>query len=367
MAENDEIARLQAAVEELSVRVSKLESQSVPAPVRPAIGTTRGALGFKTVNRVGALTLAIGVIFFFKYAVDENLIGAGFGIFLGVLLGCALLAGGEWLIRHDQRVFAQGVSGCGLAVVYISIYASFAFYKVLIGSANFLFLTLVSALAVFLSLRYGNPAIAALGFIGALLTPILLHNSSSDAALAFPFLLLVQLTAIFIAIRQNWAILIPIVAPLVALAAAVMFESRHPYWFFWFAVCMSVAHFTASFNARVPGRTGSTLYVAGHLALVLAALRLLDLSVAGKSVVRELVSLLLAVYGTALLAYGLAQASAVNRILGLVLIGLVISKLYLMDVWVLARIYRITAFIGLGALLLAASYVYSRSEKRRSG
>jgi len=44
---------------------------------------------------------------------------------------------------------------------------------------------------------------------------------------------------------------------------------------------------------------------------------------------------------------------------GLVLIGLVVAKLYLFDVWQLGRIYRIWAFIGLGALLLATSFLYS--------
>jgi uncharacterized membrane protein len=35
-------------------------------------------------------------------------------------------------------------------------------------------------------------------------------------------------------------------------------------------------------------------------------------------------------------------------------------KLYLVDVWQLSRGFRITAFLGLGALLLLVSYLYSR-------
>lgn len=333
--------------------------ERTPLPLKPAAESSGSGLGLKTINRVGALTLAIGVIFFFKYAVDENLIGAAFGVFLGVLLGCALLAAGEWLIRRDQPVFAQGVSGCGLAVIYISIYAAFAFYKILLESAGFAFLTAVSGLSVFLSIRYRNPAIATLGFIGALLTPILLRNSGSDPVVAFPFLLLVAVTAVFIAIRQNWAILIPVVAPLAALAAAFIFEPKHHALFIWFVLCLSAAHFAAYALSRSPAA-----YVVGHCAVLLAALRWLDLSEIQKSAVRELASLILGVYGTALLAYGLALSSSVNRLLGLALIGIVIAKLYLLDVWMLARIYRISAFIGLGALLLVASYLYSRSDKR---
>lgn len=362
MAEQDEIERLRTAVADLTTRVSRLESERVPIPLKTTFPGASGGLGLKTINRIGALTLAIGVIFFFKYAVDESLIGAAFGVFLGVLLGCALLVSGEWLIRHDQRVFAQGVSGCGLAVIYISIYAAFAFYKILLESAGFVFLTGVSGVAVFLSIRYRNPAIAALGFIGALLTPILLRAPGSDPAIAFPFLLLVAGTSIFIAIRQTWPILIPIVAPLAVISAAFIFEPKHHFLFVCFSICLSAAHFAAFALSKLPAA-----YVVGHCALLLAGLRVLDLSDLQRSAVRELASILIAVYGTALLAYGLARSSAVNRMLGTVLIGVVIAKLYLIDVWVLARIYRITAFVGLGALLLLASYLYSRSDKRRTG
>jgi hypothetical protein len=51
--------------------------------------------------------------------------------------------------------------------------------------------------------------------------------------------------------------------------------------------------------------------------------------------------------------------SLVNRMLGLALMGLVVLKLYLSDVWELGRVFRITAFLGLGVLLLLASYLYS--------
>lgn len=363
--QDEEIARLRAAVEELSERVTKLESRaSAPAVPAVVVPQTRSGFGLKVINRVGALTLAIGVIFFFKYAVDEHLIGAAAGVFLGVIFGLSLLGAGEWLIARGQRVFAQGVSGCGLAIIYISIYASFAFYKILIESAGFIFLTLVSVLAIFLSIRYRNPAIAALGFVGALLTPLLLHNPASDAALAFPFLLLVQVTAIVIAMRQNWVILVPIVAPLAVLAAAALFESKHSMWLVWFAICVSIAHFVASYLARAAGPTRNALYVVGHCSVLLAALRLLNLSISQKNAAREFGSVILVIYATALLAYGLVRGSAVNRILGLVLMGLVIAKLYLVDVWVLARGYRISAFIGLGALLLISSYIYARSDKR---
>ncbi len=72
------------------------------------------------------------------------------------------------------------------------------------------------------------------------------------------------------------------------------------------------------------------------------------------------VSILMACYALALIAAGVATRTAINRLAGLGLMALVVAKLYLVDVWQLSRGFRITAFLGLGALLLLVSYLYSR-------
>ncbi len=362
-----EVARLKAAVDDLSARVSRLESGPSVKSIATAAGqmaSVQSPFGLKLINRIGALTLAIGVIFFFKYAVDENLIGASAGVLLGIVFGFAMLAGGEWLIKRDQRIFAQGVSGCGLATIYISVYASFAFYKLILDSAGFTALVLVSALAVGLSIRYQNPAIAALGFIGALLTPALLPSAKSEPWLGLPYLMLVELTAVVIALRQRWAVLIPVVAPLALIAAAVLFEPKFGWRLAILCLALAVLHFASLAFSPAVATIRNSLYVVGHCCLLVAGFRIIDLVISWTSVVRELDSVLLAVYGIAILFYGMLRTSFVDRVFGLVLLGLVIAKLYLSDVWMLARGYRITAFVGLGVLLLAASYIYSRSDKQ---
>jgi len=52
---------------------------------------------------------------------------------------------------------------------------------------------------------------------------------------------------------------------------------------------------------------------------------------------------------------------------GLGLMALVIVKLYLLDVWQLSRIYRISAFVALGVLLIATSFLYSRFRRLVEG
>jgi uncharacterized membrane protein len=68
----------------------------------------------------------------------------------------------------------------------------------------------------------------------------------------------------------------------------------------------------------------------------------------------------MALYAVLLVVIGVSYRSVLDRILGLGLIGLVVVKLYLYDVWEAGRLFRMAAFIALGVLLLLTSYLYSR-------
>jgi uncharacterized membrane protein len=108
-------------------------------------------------------------------------------------------------------------------------------------------------------------------------------------------------------------------------------------------------------------------YVAGHfVTLVALGIQLADW--VARSVAKPdqfqtatvLISILMAVYAVFLITLGVATRTALNRILGLVLMALVVLKLYLSDVWELGNLFKIVAFLGLSVLLLSVSYLYSR-------
>jgi uncharacterized membrane protein len=119
------------------------------------------------------------------------------------------------------------------------------------------------------------------------------------------------------------------------------------------------------------GMRALAAYIAGHVVLLWA----LGLEVAGwaertaapenlENLESTSISILMAVYALVLVAAGVVTRTLVNRVLGLGLIGFVVAKLYLYDVWLLVRIYRIAAFAALGALLLITSYLYSRYREK---
>jgi len=68
----------------------------------------------------------------------------------------------------------------------------------------------------------------------------------------------------------------------------------------------------------------------------------------------------LMLFGAILLAVGFWRRSAFLRWQGLVLLAFSVAKVFLFDMSELSQGYRILSFLGLGALLLAVSFVYQR-------
>ncbi len=75
-------------------------------------------------------------------------------------------------------------------------------------------------------------------------------------------------------------------------------------------------------------------------------------------------TLVLGVWAALLVGVGFAARSALHRWLGLVLFAGTLGKLAFWDVWKLSRLYQIGVFTAVGALLLAASYLYARHGGR---
>ncbi len=365
---------LRAAIADLEARVRALEARS-SGTVRQVRAEQvqpehESRFGLTAINRIGAVTLAIGIVFFFKYAAENQWIGAGALIALGLLTGLALIAAGEWLRRGAQQAFAQGLAGCGVAILYISIYAAFGYYKLIPREFGFLGLIAASALALALCFRFESPAIAAVGFIGGWIAPLLVPT------VGFRFAYLCALTGI--------AVLIPARLYLRDQSAALFLVPFNAFWallaaakhsageFVALTMAFAALHFVGAFAARQTPRLFAYLYVCGHACLVAGGVRAIDMWAAGvgldtrASFESATDSVFLALYGVVMISYGLLRRSVINRFLGLAFLAMVIIKLYLYDVWQLTRFYRITALFALGVLLLAASYLYSRFKQRTS-
>ncbi len=165
-------------------------------------------VGGKLLNRIGALALIIGVGFFLKYAFDNNWISESVRVLMGVVLGAGLLVLGGLSHKKGLTVFSQGILGAGIAILYLSVYASFNFYHLVSQPVAFGMMAVVTAVAFWQGLRYDSLAIALLGWAGGFLTPFLLDTDHPNAVGLLSYLTALNIGVLaIVALKRNWTLL----------------------------------------------------------------------------------------------------------------------------------------------------------------
>lgn len=193
-------------------RPARHEPQARPAtpPERTSARLDRGRgnleerIGGNWFNRIGMLAIAVGVAMFLKYAFDNEWIGPWGRVLIGLAIGSGFLASGELLRRRGYESYSAGLSGGGILILYLSIYASFAFYQLIGQPAAFAMMALVTAAAALLSARYNALPIAVLGLIGGFLTPILLSTGVDNQVGLFGYIALLDAGVLALAYRKQW-------------------------------------------------------------------------------------------------------------------------------------------------------------------
>lgn len=205
----------------------------LPPPAAPPSDRPRQietTVGLTWISRIGALTLVFAVAFIFKYAIDNEWIGEAGRVSLGILAGLTALGIADRIWRSGQKTYAQAISGLGAAILYLSFYASFAFYHLVAQGIAFGLMALTTVLASALALRYDAPAIAALALTGGYLTPVLLSTGEDRPAVLFGYVLLLNAAAMALGHVRRWVHL----ETLASTATAMLY-------FAWFT-----AHFSAA-------------------------------------------------------------------------------------------------------------------------
>lgn len=175
-----------------------------PAPDPESTRALETRVGLTWINRIGTVTVILAVAFFFKYAVDNQWIGEAGRVVLGVLAGFATLAFGEYTWRRGYRIYAQGITATGIAILYLSFWASFQLYHLLPQGFAFALMAWTTAMAAALAFHYGAIAISVLSLIGGFLTPVLLSTNVDRPWALFSYLLLLDVGAMAVARVQRW-------------------------------------------------------------------------------------------------------------------------------------------------------------------
>jgi len=160
-------------------------------------------IGVKWFSIIGIAALFLGVSFFIKYAFDNNWISPFGRVAIGIIIGIALLAIGEKLMQKYSK-YAQILSGGGIAVLYFSIFAAMNFYHLIGQYPAFLIMILITALGIFLSLRYDAISLMMVSLVGGFLTPILVATGKIEMATIFSYLFILNVAILYVAIFKKW-------------------------------------------------------------------------------------------------------------------------------------------------------------------
>jgi uncharacterized membrane protein len=186
--------------------------------------------------------LTLGIAFFLKYAFDNHWIQPAGRVALGLIAGVALLLVGERLQQAVYRGPAQGVVAVGIATLYLSVYAAYAFYQLVTQPVAFGFMVLVTATGVAMALHHEARAVAVLANLGGFLTPIVLSTDRDAGVALFTYLAVLDAGMLVAAWYRRW--------PEIGLLSFVFTHALYAAWF-------------ARWYAPVPVQQGVALVAAG--------------------------------------------------------------------------------------------------------
>jgi uncharacterized membrane protein len=167
-------------------------------------------MGVKLFAWLGGVAMAFGVIFFVKYAFENNLIPPAVRIALGFVVGIGLLVGG--LLTHRlprYQVLAQAFCATGVLILYGVSFAAHAIYHFpAFGTfTTFGLMALITLVAFLLAVRLNALVVAVLGMLGGFLTPVLLSTEQDHPFGLFGYIAMLDIGLLAVSRHGRWRFL----------------------------------------------------------------------------------------------------------------------------------------------------------------
>lgn len=175
--------------------------------VTPDRDSLEAVIGSRWLLYVGVAAIVIGAAYFQKLAMDNHWINETARVIEGAIAGGLLVIGGLRLVRRGFAFYGQMLSGCGVAVLYISTYAAFNFYHLIGRPPALVLMCSITALAAWLSDRQRSQALAILAVGGGFATPFLLPPAADAQLALFSYETVLIGGTMFLAHRRTWPML----------------------------------------------------------------------------------------------------------------------------------------------------------------
>ena len=161
-------------------------------------------VGVKLFSGIAGIALVLAAIFFLKYSVESGWLSPPVRVAIGVVVAIALLVTCELKAARRYAVTANALDAAAIAILFATFFAAHALWRLIPGSAAFLLLAIVTALAVLLSIRRDSLFIAVLGLLGGFATPALLSTGENRPIPLFVYVLMLNVGLAWVASRKKW-------------------------------------------------------------------------------------------------------------------------------------------------------------------
>ncbi len=162
--------------------------------------------GGNTIVRVGLVVLFVGLVFLARLVANAGLFPIEARLATVGLAGAALLGVG-FMKRLTRPDFGLHLQGGGVAVLYLTVFASAKIYEVMPPLAAFAFMVVIAALGAYLAVMQNSRVMALASFLGGYAVPVLLGGEAETPLGLFTYITVLNLAVMGIAWKKSWRVL----------------------------------------------------------------------------------------------------------------------------------------------------------------
>jgi hypothetical protein len=179
-----------------------------PPPSPPEVPFDWESLvGVKLFSAIAGIALVLAAVFFLRYSIEHGWLQPPVRVLIGIAVAIALLVVCELKAARQYPATANALDAAAIAILFSTFFAAHALWDLIPGVVAFGLLSVVTALAVLLSIRRESLFIAVLGLLGGFATPALLSTGENRPIPLFAYLMLLNVGLAWVAYRQTWPVL----------------------------------------------------------------------------------------------------------------------------------------------------------------
>ncbi|HEV2607272.1 MAG TPA: DUF2339 domain-containing protein, partial [Xanthomonadaceae bacterium] len=158
--------------------------------------------------KIGVLVLFVGVAAALRYAVAQGYFTLPIEVRFALIAagGVAALMFG-WRERERRPAFGLSLQGGALGVLLLTVFTAYRMYDLLPPMATFALVVVLVAGAALLAVLQDAVALAALGFIGGYLAPVLISTGSNNPVGLFSYYAVLNAAVFAVSWKRSWRLL----------------------------------------------------------------------------------------------------------------------------------------------------------------